>query len=141
MRRLRSDVFLVKAIDESYDETIQGRIAGIEPQEYTRMGPPIRHLVSLMNTVEARSRLLIILSDGKPEDYDDYKGRYAIEDTRHALIEAKAAGIHPFCITVDRQARDYIEHMYGEINYIPIDDVSQLPVRIPAVYRALTSAC
>jgi nitric oxide reductase NorD protein len=138
MRRLRSDVFMVKAIDEPYGETIRNRIAGINPQEYTRMGPPIRHLVKLMSEVEARTRLLIILSDGKPEDYDDYKGRYAIEDTRHALIEAKAAGIHPFCITVDRKARDYIQHMYGEVNYIQINDVSQLPVRIPSVYRALT---
>jgi len=138
MRRLRSDVFVVKAIDEPYGETIRSRIAGINPQEYTRMGPPIRHLVKLMSKVEARTRLLIILSDGKPEDYDDYKGRYAIEDTRHALIEAKAAGIHPFCITVDRKARDYIKHMYGEVNYIQINDVSQLPVRIPFVYRALT---
>lgn len=141
MRRLRSDVFLVKDIDELYDASIRSRIAGIKPREYTRMGPPIRHLTRLMDSVEARARLLIILSDGKPEDYDDYKGRYAIEDTRHALIEAKAAGIHPFCITVDRQAKEYIEHMYGEVNYIRITEVSQLPLRIPAVYRTLTSVC
>ncbi|MEJ2689058.1 MAG: VWA domain-containing protein [Deltaproteobacteria bacterium] len=141
MRRLRSDVFLVKGIEESYDETIRSRIAGIKPQEYTRMGPPIRHLIRLMDSVEARARLLIILSDGKPEDYDDYKGQYAIEDTRHALIEAKAAGVHPFCITVDRQAKEYIEHMYGEVNFIQITDVAQLPLRIPAVYQTLTAAC
>jgi len=139
MRRLRSDLFLVKDMDEPYDDTIRRRIAGIGPQEYTRMGPPIRHLIEKMKAVEARVRLLIILSDGKPEDYDDYKGRYAIEDTRHALIEAKASGIHPFCITVDKQAGQYIEHMYGEVNYIQINDLSQLPARMPEVYRSLTS--
>jgi len=140
MRRLRSDIFLVKDMDEPYDDTIRRRIAGIGPQDYTRMGPPIRHLIEKMKAVEARVRLLIILSDGKPEDYDDYKGRYAIEDTRHALIEAKAAGIHPFCITVDKQAGQYIEHMYGEVNYIQINDLSQLPARMPEVYRSLTTA-
>jgi nitric oxide reductase NorD protein len=84
-------------------------------------------------------RLLITLSDGKPEDYDDYKGDYAIEDTRHALIEAKAAGIHPFCITIDREAQAYIPHMYGAVNYCFIDDVKRLPLRMPGIYRSLTT--
>ena len=81
---------------------------------------------------------LLILTDGKPEDYDDYKGEYAIEDTRHALIEAKSAGIHPFCITIDREAQDYMAHMFGEINYAFINDVKKLPLRVPEIYRTLT---
>ncbi len=139
MRRTRCDFYQVKKFDEPYNEEIKGRIAAISPQEYTRMGPPLRHAVELLQNVEARVRLLITLSDGKPEDYDDYKGEYAIEDTRHALIEAKAAGIHPFCITIDKQAHDYIGHMYGEVNYIFVDEVRKLPVRLPEIYRALTT--
>lgn len=139
MRRHRSEFFRVKELDETYGDTVRGRIAAISPQDYTRMGPPIRHVTKLLAEVEARVRLLIILSDGKPEDYDDYKGDYAIEDTRRALIEARTQGVHPFCITIDRQARDYIAHMYGEVNYIFLSDVSQLPVRLPAVYRTLTT--
>ncbi len=139
MRRLRSEYFQVKELDEPFTDEVRQRIAGIMPQDYTRMGPPIRHLTSILADTEARIRLLIILSDGKPEDYDDYKGDYAIEDTRHALIESRAAGVHPFCITVDRQAHDYIAHMYGEVNYVFINDVRQLPARIPAVYRQLTT--
>ena len=139
MRRLRSDFYQVKNFDEPYNEDIKGRIAAIGPQEYTRMGPPLRHAVELLQHVEARVRLLVTLSDGKPEDYDDYKGEYAIEDTRHALIEAKAAGIHPFCITIDKKAHDYIGHMYGEVNYIFVDEVRKLPQRLPEIYRVLTT--
>ncbi|KPJ97391.1 MAG: hypothetical protein AMJ60_11415 [Desulfobacterales bacterium SG8_35] len=139
MRRLRSDFYRVKDFAEPYSEEIKGRIAAIGPQEYTRMGPPLRHAVQLLQNVEAKVRLLVTLSDGKPEDYDDYKGEYAVEDTRHALIEAKAAGIHPFCITIDQQAHDYIGHMYGEVNYIFVDDVRKLPLRLPEIYRVLTT--
>lgn len=139
MRRLRSEVFTVKEFDEPYDSTIKGRIAAISPKEYTRMGPAIRHASQLLANTEARIRLLITLSDGKPEDYDGYKGIYAIEDTRHALIEAKTAGIHPFCITVDKEAHAYMAHMYGEVNYIFIDQVAKLPRRMPEIYRNLTS--
>ncbi|MBU0480869.1 MAG: VWA domain-containing protein [Proteobacteria bacterium] len=139
MRRTRSDFYHIKDFSESYSEEIKGRIAAIAPQEYTRMGPPVRHAIRMLQGVDARVRLLIVLSDGKPEDYDDYKGEYAIEDTRHALIEAKAAGIHPFCITIDQQAHDYNAHMYGEVNYIFLDKVSDLPIRMPVIYRNLTS--
>ncbi|MBI5559096.1 MAG: VWA domain-containing protein [Deltaproteobacteria bacterium] len=139
MRRTRSEVYHVKGFDEPYSEEIRGRIAAIAPIDYTRMGPPIRHFTGVLAKVDAKVRLLIILTDGKPEDYDDYKGEYAIEDTRHALIEAKAAGIHPFCITIDREAQDYMGHMLGEINYTFIDDVRKLPLRVPEIYRMLTS--
>lgn len=139
MRRTRSEVFRVKKMDEHYNETVQGRIAALGPKDYTRMGPPIRHFSKILSEVEARVRLLIILTDGKPEDYDDYKGEYAIEDTRHALIEAKNNGIHPFCITIDHKAQEYISHLFGEVNYLFIDDVKKLPRRMPDMYRILTS--
>ncbi len=139
MRRSRADFYRIKEFSEPYSEEVKGRIAGIAPQEYTRMGPALRHASGLLKKLEAKVRLLVTLSDGKPEDYDDYKGEYAIEDTRHALIEAKAAGIHPFCITIDKRAHDYIGHMYGEVNYIFVDEVRKLPVRLPEIYRVLTT--
>ncbi len=139
MRRLRCEIFHIKHIDEMYTEEVRRRIGAIAPREYTRMAPAIRHMTSLFHTVDARIRLLITLSDGKPEDYDDYKGEYAIEDTRHALLEARSAGIHPFCITIDQHAHDYMAHMYGESNYIFINDVKRLPAKMPEVYRVLTT--
>lgn len=139
MRRSRCELYHIKHLDEEYDQEVRERISGITPQDYTRMGPPIRHLTRMLSDTDAKIRLLIVLSDGKPEDYDDYKGDYAIEDTRHALIEAKSAGIHPFCITIDRQAHDYIPHLFGAVNYIFIDQVKHLPLRMPEIYRALTT--
>ena len=103
------------------------------------MGPPIRHATRLLVAAEAKARLLVILSDGKPEDYDEYKGDYAVEDTRHALIEAKIAGVRPFCITLDPQAHDYVAHLFGAVSYVVIDDVAKLPLRVPEIYRALTT--
>jgi nitric oxide reductase NorD protein len=139
MRRLRSELYHIKQLDEPYGDTVKGRLAAIAPRDYTRMGPPIRHLTRILAATDARVRLLITLADGKPEDYDDYKGDYAIEDTRHALIEAKAAAIHPFCITIDRQSHGYIPHMYGEVNYIFLDEIRKLPLRMPEIYRTLTT--
>ena len=107
--RKRCEIFRVKRFDETYSPLVRQRIAGIKPQDYTRMGAAIRHLAMLLNQVEARTKLLITLSDGKPDDYsDNYRGEYGIEDTRQALIEAHRSGIKPFCITIDREARDYL---------------------------------
>lgn len=139
MRRTRCEIFHVKDIGEPYSDAVRERIGAIGPSEYTRMGPAIRHAASLLSKTDARVRLLITLTDGKPEDYDDYKGEYAIEDTRHALLEAKTAGIHPFCITIDHQAHDYMDHLYGAVNYIFVNDVRKLPLRMPEIYRVLTT--
>jgi len=139
MTRKRCEVYRVKSFDEPYDEEVRARISGIRPRDYTRMGVTIRHLTSLLNEVEARTKLLITLSDGKPDDYDTYRGAYGIEDTRMALIEAKRSGIHPFCITIDTEARDYLPHMYGAVNYAVIDEVRKLPLKVSDIYRRLTT--
>jgi nitric oxide reductase NorD protein len=137
--RKRCEIFRVKSFDESYVEIVQQRIAGISPQEYTRMGVAIRHLSAILNKVDARTKLLITLSDGKPDDYHDgYRGKYGIEDTRMALIEAKRSGIHPFCITIDTEGRDYLPHMYGAVNYTVVADVKELPLKVADIYRQLT---
>ncbi|TNF32659.1 MAG: VWA domain-containing protein [Gammaproteobacteria bacterium] len=137
--RKRCEVFKIKTFDEDYNETVKGRIANILPQEYTRLGAFIRYFTEAFAEVEARTKLLITLSDGKPEDYDAYRGDYGIEDTRMALLEARREGIHPFCITIDREARDYLQHMYGPANYVLIDDVNKLPLKVADIYRHITS--
>jgi len=137
--RKRCELYRVKRFDEPYSEVVRARITGIKPQDYTRMGVTIRHLTRLLNDIEARTKLLITLSDGKPDDYDGYRGDYGIEDTRQALIEAKRDGIHPFCITIDNEARDYLPHMYGAVNWTLIDDVRKLPLKVSDIYRRLTT--
>jgi nitric oxide reductase NorD protein len=140
MTRKRCETYTIKRFDETYGDLVHARIAGIRPQDYTRMGAAIRHLTTLLNGVPARTRLLIALSDGKPDDYgSEYRGEYGIEDTRHALIEAHRTGIKPFCITIDHEAREYLPHMYGAANWTLVDDVARLPVRVASIYQRLTS--
>jgi nitric oxide reductase NorD protein len=138
MTRKRCELYRIKTFDEPYSKLVEHRITGIKAQDYTRMGVTIRHLSKLLNDVDARTKLLITLSDGKPDDFDGYRGDYGIEDTRQALIEAKRQGIHSFCITIDDEARDYLPHMYGAVNYTIIDDVRKLPLKVADIYRRLT---
>jgi len=139
MTRKRCELYRIKRFDEPYNELVQQRIVGIQPKDYTRMGVTIRHLTKLLHEVEARTKILITLSDGKPDDYDGYRGDYGIEDTRQALIEAKRDGIHPFCITIDTEARDYLPHMYGAVNWALVEDVKKLPLKVSDIYRRLTT--
>ena len=103
------------------------------------MGVTIRHLTGILSKVEARTRLLITLSDGKPDDYDGYRGDYGIEDTRQALMEARHKGIHPFCITIDTEGEDYLPHMYGHASFVVVDEVRKLPLKVADIYRKLTT--
>jgi nitric oxide reductase NorD protein len=139
MARKKCEIFRIKEFDEPYDADVRARISGITPQDYTRMGFAIRHLSHILQETDARTRILITLSDGKPDDYDNYRGDYGIEDTRRALVEARRAGIHPYCITIDREARDYLPHMYGPAGYTVIDEVYQLPLKVSDIYRRLTT--
>lgn len=138
MRRSRCDLYQVKNIAEPYSNLIRSRINAIVPREYTRMGPAIRYAAERLKNHEARIRLLVTITDGKPEDYDDYKGEYAVEDCRKALQEARGSGIHSFGITVDREAHEYLPHMFGAGNYIFINDMEKLPMRMVDMYRLLT---
>jgi nitric oxide reductase NorD protein len=138
--RKRCELFRIKRFDEPYNDLVKARISGIRPQEYTRMGFAIRHLSKLLNDVEARTKLLITLSDGRPDDYFDvYRGQHGIEDTRMALLEAKRQGIHSFCITIDKEAREYLPHMYGHARYTILDDVQRLPRKVADIYRRITT--
>ena len=134
----RCDLYKIKEFEEPYTTRVKNRIAGIEPQDYTRMGAAIRHLSKLLARVEAKTKVLITLSDGRPDDQDGYRGSYGIEDTRRALIEAKFLGIHPFCITIDEEAMDYLQHMYGPVNFTIVDQVDKLPYKVSEIYRRIT---
>lgn len=139
LARERCEVYPVKEFDEAYDAQVRARISGIRPRDYTRMGAAIRHLSGILNKEEARSRILINLSDGKPDDYDNYRGRYGIEDTRRALQEARHSGIHPYCITIDGEARAYLPRLYGPASYTLVREVRELPYKISEIYRRLTN--
>jgi nitric oxide reductase NorD protein len=139
MTRKRCELYRIKRLDEPYNTEVKARISGIRPQDYTRMGFAIRHLTHVLKHTEARTKILITLSDGKPDDYNDYRGIYGIEDTRRALIEARRDGIHPYCITLDEKARDYLPHLYGPAAFTVVDEVRHLPLKVSDIYRRLTT--
>ncbi|MEQ1922112.1 MAG: VWA domain-containing protein, partial [Pyrinomonadaceae bacterium] len=131
--------YVVKDFSEKYSDEIEKRIGGITFQNNTRLGAAIRHAAAKLLRQESRTKLLIILTDGRPYDHDYGDARYAREDVREALTEAKMSGITPFCITVDRESEAELKDLYGDVGYTIIDDVLSLPERMPNIYRRLTS--
>ena len=117
----------LKTFDEQYSRNIRGRINAIKPGYYTRMGAAIRHSSDLLKKQHAERRLLLIVTDGKPNDLDKYEGRYGIEDTRQAIHEARSLGLQPFCVTIDTKGNDYLPHLFGSGGYVVIHKPSQLP--------------
>ncbi|MDQ3820727.1 MAG: VWA domain-containing protein, partial [Acidobacteriota bacterium] len=131
--------YVVKDFNERYSDEVMRRIGGITYQNNTRLGAAIRHAAARLSLQEARTRLLIVLSDGRPYDHDYGDARYAREDTREALRQAKLQGITPFCITIDRESETELRDLYGDVGYTIIDDVLSLPERMPGIYRRLTT--
>ncbi len=122
-------VRIVKRFGERHGDEVARRIAGLEPERYTRAGAALRHASRLLEGQAARHRLLLLVSDGKPNDCDGYEGRYGIEDMRQAVLEAREAGQSVFCLTVDRHAAAYLPRIFGPHHYALL----QHPARLPAV--------
>ncbi|HXN06028.1 MAG TPA: VWA domain-containing protein [Nitrospiria bacterium] len=136
--RNQVEFYTVKDFNEHNPARFNLKIAGLEPMKQNRDGAAIRHVSRKLAKREAKIRLLMVVSDGKPLD-DDYTDLYALEDTRMALREARNSGIHPFCITVDREASHYIRKMYQDIHYTHISDIRTLPQKLPQIYKKLTT--
>lgn len=132
------DFYLIKDFDTTYNERIKKRISAIEDRFENRDGAAIRHTISKLRRRPERTKLIILLSDGKPVD-KEYAGNYAIEDTRMALKEAQHYGIKTFCVTVDKSAAGYLPRMYSHSSWTVIDDVAKLPEKITRIYRMLTA--
>jgi len=128
----------IKTFEQKYDALVRGRILKIKPGYYTRMGAAIRHASMLLSKQKVGKPLLLLLTDGKPNDLDQYEGRYGAEDTRMALHEARKLGLQPFCVTIDEKASDYLPHIFGTNSYVVIRNPSELPKELPQLYARLT---
>ena len=129
----------VKDFGEAADGAVMRRIAALKPGFYTRIGAAVRHASHVLEQRPNRHRLLILLTDGKPNDVDHYEGRYGIEDSRMAVREARRQGISVFGVTVDRGAQDYFPALFGRGGYAIIDRLARLPAALPGLYRHLVS--
>ncbi len=130
-------VRVVKGFGERNGEDVRGRVAALRPEGYTRMGAAIRHASAVLARQGARHRLLLIISDGKPNDEDHYQGRFAVEDTRQAVVEARAQGIFPFCVTVDQKGGTYLSRIFGTSGHMILHHPEHLPLALMKVVRGL----
>ena len=134
---------VVKDLDETFGDRTRRRIDKIAPIRSTRMGPAIRHTINKLDAYDAKVKLLILVSDGRPQDHgygrDRTEKEYAVHDTHQALIEAKQRGITPFLITVDKEGHDYLKDMCDDIGYEVVADIESLPRRLTSLYRVLAT--
>ncbi|RYC01425.1 VWA domain-containing protein, partial [Brucella abortus] len=136
-RRSWVRVETVKDFDESFGPTVEHRIAALKPGFYTRMGAAMRHATAKLAEQPNRKKLLLLLTDGKPNDVDHYEGRFALEDSRRAAGEVRAKGVNVFAVTVDREASAYLPALFGRGGYALVANLAKLPVAMPAIYRML----
>ena len=133
------EFYHVKSFSEALSPTVKGRIGAIEPKRSTRMGAAVRHSLEKFKDIACRVKLLILLSDGFPQDMDYGSDRrsttYGIRDTMIALREAEEAGVLTFCLTVDKAGHDYLREMCEPSRYLVLEDVASLPTELPKVYH------
>jgi len=132
------DFLVIKDFDDQLGGKAAQRLGGLAPMQQNRDGAAIRHATAKLLAREARTRLLVLISDGRPLD-DGYKDEYSLEDTKAALREARQRGVHPFCITIDLEADGYVRRMYGDVQFAVIDHLEALPMRLPRIYQRLTT--
>lgn len=135
------EFYVAKELGEAFGAQTLNSISAMQPKRSTRMGPAIRHATRKLVAAGYAQKLLLILSDGFPQDCDYGPDRgeheYGVQDTAKALAEAEAKGIDTFCVTVDRSGHDYLARMCPSANYLIIDEVEDLPAALTKVYQAL----
>ncbi len=137
--RIRVRCDRIKELDEPYDEVACKKLLAIQPANYTRMGAAIRHVGSKLFDSKSNKRLLLVLSDGRPHDpTDQYEGRYALEDTRKAIMEMRQRNVQCFGLTIDKLGHRYIRHLYGPGHYAVYSHLHSLPNALPHLYARLT---
>ena len=131
-------VTTIKGFADRNGPAVRGRISALKPEANTRLGAAVRHATALLDAQSAGHRLLLILSDGQPNDVDAYQGSYGVEDSRQAINEARAKDVYPFCLTVDREESEYLRRIFGPSGYAILPRPEQLPrVLLEEVRRLL----
>lgn len=128
----------IKGFNDTYNDLVKGQLQAIKPGFYTRMGAAVREATDILKLRPNKQKLLLILSDGKPNDLDQYEGRYGIEDTRKAIKDARQLGLTPFCLTIDQQGADYLPYLFGRNGFKVVQRADQLPLALPELYSQIT---
>lgn len=107
---------IIKNFEEKW-EAAKSRVGAITPQGYTRIGGALRHAGNLLKERQSKNKWVIFLSDGKPNDYDRYEGKYGIFDVKQAIRELSEKNINSYAFAVESQARFYLPQMFGSNQY------------------------
>lgn len=136
----RDRVFLLgcKDFGEPMSANVEARLNGLKPAFYTRLGAAIRHAAHGLAEQAQKRRLLLVLTDGKPNDLDHYEGRHGVEDSRMAVLEARRAGQAVFGVTIDAQSKAVFGRIFGQGGFAVIPHADRLPAALPQIYRKVT---
>jgi nitric oxide reductase NorD protein len=140
LRRDRVYMTRCKGFGVPMSRRVEERIASLRPGFYTRMGAAIRHASAGLASETRKRRLLLVITDGKPNDLDHYEGRHGVEDTRMAVREARRAGHAVFAITIDARAKASFSRMFGQGGFSVVPDPNRLTRALPDIYRHLLGA-
>ncbi|PLX44256.1 MAG: hypothetical protein C0605_02765 [Hyphomicrobiales bacterium] len=139
LRRDRVYLSTVKQFEESSGPRVLSRIGALRPGFYTRLGAAIRHLSGILEQRPNQRRLLLVITDGKPNDLDHYEGRYGLEDTRMAVMEARRLGHAVFGVTIDAKAQGYFPHVFGRNGYAIVSHPDRLTQALPLLFQHLVN--
>ncbi|MCX7566155.1 VWA domain-containing protein [Sulfitobacter sp. F26169L] len=136
----RDRVFLTrcKGFETKMSPAITANICALIPGHYTRLGAAIRHTSAMLAEQSATRKLLIVLTDGKPNDLDHYEGQHGVEDSRMAVREARSAGQSLHGVIIDEDGQDWFARIFGRGGFSLLPDPARLPRALPDIYRTLT---
>ncbi|MCX7551493.1 nitric oxide reductase activation protein NorD [Xanthomarina sp. F2636L] len=106
----------LKSFDDTWDQA-KYKIGAVEPSGYTRIGAALRHSGALLDKRDTKNKWVILISDGKPNDYDKYEGKYGINDVKQALRELNQRNINSYALAIEAQAKYYLPQMFGQNHY------------------------
>ncbi len=106
----------LKGFDDDWDKA-KFKIGAVEPEGYTRIGTALRHSGALLDKRDTNNKWIILISDGKPNDYDKYEGKYGINDVKQALRELNERNINSYALAIEANAKYYLPQMFGSNHY------------------------
>ncbi len=139
VKRQQVRIQQLKGFEERWSALQRHRVGAIKPGFYTRMGAALRHATERLAERPERQRLLLLLTDGKPNDLDHYEGRWGLEDTRQAVLAARQAGLSPLCISIDEGPADYLPYLFGQQGFVHLRRPQELVSSLPRLYARLAA--
>ncbi len=136
----RDRVFLTRCKDfgTRMSPEITANIGALKPGHYTRLGAAIRHVSAQLAQEPSSRKLLIVLTDGKPNDLDHYEGQHGIEDSHMAVREARSAQQSLHGIIIDEDGQDWFARIFGRGGFTLLPNPERLSRALPDIYRTLT---